>query len=91
MGHDDAGEVDAAFVSLLASCQLHGIDPWSYLRDLSCLMRSWPRSGVLELAPVHWRQTVARADVQPRLEANLYLRASLAPVAAGLAPADAAR
>ena len=38
MGNDDAGEVNAAFVSLLASCQLHGIEPWSYLRDLFCLM-----------------------------------------------------
>ena len=63
VGNDDAGEVNAAFVSLLASCQLHGIEPWSYLRDLFCLMPSWPRSRVLELAPVHWRQTLARPEV----------------------------
>ena len=53
VGNDDAGEVNAAFVSLLASCQMHGIEPWSYLRDLFCLMPSWPRSRVLELAPVN--------------------------------------
>ena len=29
VGNDEAGEVNAAFVSLLASCQLHGIEPWS--------------------------------------------------------------
>ena len=91
VGHDDAGEVNAAFVSLLASCQLHGIEPCCYLRDLFCLIPSWPNSRVLELAPAHWRQTVHRPEVQQRLEANIYRRASLAPVAAALAAADAAR
>ena len=47
VGNDDAGEVNAAFVSKLASCQLHEIEPWNYLRDLFCLMPSWPRSRVL--------------------------------------------
>ena len=61
VGNDDAGAVNAAFVSLLASCQLHGIEPWSYLRDLLCLIPSWPQSRVLELAPACWRQTVERA------------------------------
>ena len=78
-------------MSLLASCQLHGIEPWSYLRDLFCLIPSWPRSRVLELAPVNWRQTHSRPEVEQRLEANIYRRASLAPFAAYLAPADAAR
>jgi hypothetical protein len=40
---------------------------------------SWPRSRVLELAPVRWRQTVARPDVQQRLDVNIYRRATLAP------------
>ena len=30
--------VNAAFTSLLASCALHEIEPWSYLRDLFCLL-----------------------------------------------------
>ena len=91
VGNDDAAEVNAALVSLLASCQLHGIEPWSYLRDLFCLIPSWPRSRVLELAPVHWNQTLARPEIEHRLETNIYRRASLAPFAASLAPADDAR
>jgi hypothetical protein len=79
VGNDDAGEVNATFVSLLASCQMHGVEPWSYLRDLFCLLPSWPRSRVLELAPLHWCRTVAQSDVQQRLDANVYRRASLAP------------
>jgi transposase len=82
LGNDDAGEVNTMFVSLLASCQLHGIEPWSYLRDLFCLMPSWPRSRAFELAPLHWRQTVARPDVQQRLDVNIYRRATLGPAPA---------
>jgi transposase len=89
VGNDDAGEVNAAFVSLLASCQLHGIEPWSYLRDLFCLMPGWARSRVLELAPVHWRQTLERPEVQQRLDANFYRRATLGPCPA--AAVDAVR
>ena len=58
VGNDDAAEVNATFVSLLASCQLHDIEPWAYLRDLFCLLPSWPARRVLELAPVNWKQTL---------------------------------
>ena len=84
VGNDDAGEVNAAFASLLASCQMHSIQPWTYLRDLFCLIPSWPRSRVLELSPVSWRQTMERLDVQQQLDANIFRRASLASVAAPL-------
>jgi transposase len=53
VGNDDAGEVNATFVTLLASCQLHGIEPLGYLRDLLCLLPSWPARRVLELAPAY--------------------------------------
>lgn len=56
VGNDDAAGVIAIFVSLLASCRLHGIGPRAYLRDLFCLHPAWPMSRVLELAPVNWRR-----------------------------------
>jgi len=77
VGSDDAAEVNAAFVSLLASCQLHEIEPWAYLRDLFCLLPSWPRRRVLELAPLNWKQTLEDKDAQERLAANVFRRASL--------------
>ena len=70
VGSDQAADVNAAFVSLLASCQLHGIEPWSYLRDLFCLLPGWRRSRVLELAPVSWRETFEQDETQQRLAAN---------------------
>jgi hypothetical protein len=77
VGNDDAAEVNTTFVSLLASCRLHGIEPWAYLRDLFCLLPSWPIARVLELAPVHWRKTREQEDTQQRLAANVFRRAVL--------------
>lgn len=50
-GSDDAGRVNATFTSLLASCPMVNVEPWSYLRDLFCLLPRWPKHRVLELAP----------------------------------------
>jgi transposase len=72
VGSDQAADVNATFVSLLASCQLHEIEPWSYLRDLFCVLPSWRKSRVLELSPACWRQTLEQDDTQQRLEANPY-------------------
>ena len=77
VGSDDAAEVNAAFVSLLASCQLHDIEPWAYLRDLFCLLPSWPVRRVLELAPANWKQTLENQDAQQRLGANVFRQATL--------------
>jgi transposase len=64
VGSDDGAEVNATFVSLLASCSLHKIEPQGYVRDLLCLLPRWPRHRVLELAPVNWRQTLEKREAQ---------------------------
>jgi transposase len=78
VGSDEAAEVNTTFVSLLASCGLHGIEPWKYMRDLLCLLPSWPKSRVLDLAPVNWKQTLEQQDTQQRLAANPFRTAILA-------------
>jgi transposase len=77
LGSDEGGEVNATFVTLLASCQLHGIEPLGYLRDMLCLLPGWPVQRVLELAPANWRATVERAEVRAELEANVFRQAAL--------------
>lgn len=77
VGSDDGAEVNATFVSLLASCQLHELEPWAYLRDLFCLLPGWPRRRVLDLAPANWNETLKNEDAQQRLDANIFRRASL--------------
>ena len=78
VGSDEGGHANATFVSLIASCQLHGIEPSGYLRDLFCLLPSWKVADVLELSPLYWKITTARDDVRKSLESNIFRRASLA-------------
>jgi len=77
IGNDDAGEVNATFVSLIASCQMHGLEPWAYLRDLFCLLPSWPLRRVLDLSPAFWKKTLEEEDTQQRLTANIFRRIGL--------------
>jgi transposase len=78
VGTDEAATVNTTFVSLLASCALHRLEPWAYLRDLFCLLPGWPQRRVLELAPAAWTQTCEQQDTQERLAANPFRLALLA-------------
>lgn len=77
VGSDDGGAVNALFTTLLASCRLCEVEPWSYLRDIFCLLPRWPEHRLLELAPVAWAKTVARDDVQKLLTANRFRRLTI--------------
>ena len=77
VGSDDGALVNTVFVSLLASARLHGIEPLAYLRDLLCLIPSWPRHRLLELAPAYWKQTLEQVETQQKLAANVFRRVVL--------------
>jgi hypothetical protein len=77
VGSDEGAEVNAIFTSLLASCQLHGIEPWAYLRDIFCLLPDWKKHRALELAPAYWKKTLEDEKTQRLLDANNYRRVSL--------------
>lgn len=77
LGSDDGAKANTTFVSLLASCRLHDIEPLGYLRDLFCLLPSWPRHRVLELAPAYWQQTLEQVETQHKLDANVFRRVTL--------------
>ena len=76
-GSDDGAQVNTVFVSLLASCRLHQIEPLAYLRDLLCLLPSWPTHRLLDLAPLCWPQTLQEAQTQQLLAANPFRRVVL--------------
>ncbi|MGC4068613.1 MAG: IS66 family transposase [Polyangiaceae bacterium] len=59
-GSDDHAQAAANLFSLIASCQLHGIEPEQYLAELIHVMPYWPRNRYLELAPANWRLTRER-------------------------------
>lgn len=85
LGTHEAGHTNARFMSLLASAELHGLEPYAYIRDLLCLLPSWPASRVLELAPAYWNQTLEQTDAQQRLDANVFRAISMGvdPIPAG--------
>ena len=69
---DNGAEWNAVVVSLIASCRMHDIEPWAYLRDVLTLLPGWSQTRVIELAPSNWRATLERPETQ-RLLAELSL------------------
>lgn len=59
-GSDTHAEAAAAIFSVIASCRLHRLDPFSYLDEILRILPYWPRDRYLELAPMHWQATRAR-------------------------------
>lgn len=85
-GSDHGAVANTIAVSLIASCELHGIEPWAYLRDVLLLLPGWSQLRVLELSPKHWRATAARPGVSERL-AMLHALYACTPPADATMPA----
>ena len=61
-GTDTHAEAAAACFSVIASCRLHGIDPFAYLDEVLRVLPYWPIDRYLEIAPAHWLATRARLE-----------------------------
>jgi transposase len=59
-GDDDHASAAANHFSLIASCELHRLDPETYLAEIVHVLPFWPRDRYLELAPKYWAATRAR-------------------------------
>jgi hypothetical protein len=59
-GSDDHASAAANLLSLIASCELHRLDPETYFAEIIHLLPYWPRDRYLELAPKYWAATRAR-------------------------------
>ena len=59
-GTDDHASAAANHFSLIASCELHRLDPETYFAEVIHVLPYWPRDRYLELAPKFWRATRAR-------------------------------
>ena len=56
LGNDEAGDHLAALQSLVSSCQLNGVNPVEYLKDvLIRVARGHPQSSLDELLPHLWK------------------------------------
>ena len=61
-GSDTHAEAAAAIFSVIASCRLHRLDPFTYLDEILRVLPYWPRGRYLELAPKSWTGTRARLN-----------------------------
>ena len=59
-GSDDHATAAANLFSLIASAELHRLDPETYLSEIIHVLPYWPRDRYLELAPKYWPATRAR-------------------------------
>jgi hypothetical protein len=66
-GSADHAERACAISSLIASCEIHGIDPEFYLQEILTVAPSWPAQRALELTPKHWIETRQRLIAEGRL------------------------
>jgi transposase len=78
VGSDDGAEWNADVTSLIASSQLHDLEPWAYLRDVLILIQDWPRDRLLQLSPKYWKQTLEETDARQRIESSIWSRVFLA-------------
>jgi transposase len=82
-GSDTHAEAAAAIFTIIASCRLHRLDPFTYLDEILRVLPYWPRDRYLELAPKYW--TATRARLRPE-ELAAPLSAFEVPPIATVAP-----
>ena len=61
-GSDEGAERACVLYSLVASCKLHGANPWDYLRDVLVRIGDHPARDVLALSPKGWMQAAKDLD-----------------------------
>ena len=54
-GNDEGGRRAAIIYSLICTCKAHGIDPFSYLRDVLNRISTHPASRIDALLPHQWK------------------------------------
>jgi len=54
VGHDAAGENLAGLYSLIATCEVNGVNPLEYLADVLLRVQTHPASRIDELLPHNW-------------------------------------
>jgi transposase len=55
-GSEEGAERACVLYSILASCKLHGVNPFDYLRDVLVRVGDHPARDVLSLSPKGWKQ-----------------------------------
>ncbi len=65
-GSEGGAQAAADWFSLIASCRMQTVDPWTYLYDVFGRLLDHPSKWVHELTPLNWRLAVEAGDIVPR-------------------------
>jgi hypothetical protein len=60
-GSDTGGGRAAVVYSLVETCKLNNIDPFTYLRDVLTRIAEYPINRIAELLPWHWTDRASQA------------------------------
>ena len=55
VGHDEAGENHARILTLVATCEAHGVNPQQYLADVLLRIQTHPDRQIDDLLPWNWK------------------------------------
>ena len=61
-GSDSGGKRAAIIYSLVATCKIHGMDPFAYFRDILERLPSHPINQIHELLPHNWKKAQASSE-----------------------------
>lgn len=61
-GSDSGGKRAAIIYSLVATCKLHGIDPFAYFRDVLTRLPAHPLNQIQDLLPHNWKRAHATSE-----------------------------
>ena len=64
-GNDEGGRRAAILYSVIASCQLHGIDPFHYLKDVLRRLPTQPADALADLTPKAWAEALRKTEATP--------------------------
>ena len=68
-GSDDGAERACILYSLVASCKLHVVNPFEYLRDVLVRVGVHPARDVLGLSPKDWKKPAEHLDASKSVDA----------------------
>jgi transposase len=55
VGHEEGGKNLATLQTIVATCRLHDVNPYAYIKDVLIRIQSHPQSKIDELLPQQWK------------------------------------
>jgi transposase len=62
VGHEQAGQNLAILQTITATCRLHNVNPYEYIKDVLIRIQTHPASKIDELLPQNWKPTSRDSD-----------------------------